>query len=182
MTRPEMNRRDFTRWTAAAFGGVVAGSIAGCAGDSGDDAPAPAAGGGTADAPAGDAAGGMDAGAGGEAAAKGSHDVAYLLEEPHVCRGLNTCEGKGQGGDNACAGQGTCHTANKHTCHYENECKGQGGCGEHPGQNACKEQGECAVPLSPATWENARATFEKAMADAGKEVGAAPAASSGPSF
>jgi hypothetical protein len=175
MTSPDMNRRDFTRWSAAAFGGVVAGSIAGCAGESGTDAPA-----------GGDVGGGgaMDAEEGGAAAtpAEGGHDVAYLLEEPHVCRGLNTCEGKGQGGENACAGQGTCHNANKHTCHYENECKGQGGCGAHPGQNACKEQGECAVPLSPATWETARAAFEKAMAEAGKQVGAAPAGNSGPSF
>ncbi|MFV1996134.1 MAG: hypothetical protein ACC661_11920, partial [Verrucomicrobiales bacterium] len=29
-----------------------------------------------------------------------------LLNEPHVCRGLNTCKGKGQGGENTCAGQG----------------------------------------------------------------------------
>jgi hypothetical protein len=167
MTRPEMNRRDFTRWTAAAFGGVVAGSIAGCAGESGTDAPAGGDGG----------AGGATDADGSGAAAEGSPDVAYLLEGPHVCRGLNTCEGKGAGGDNACAGQGTCHTAKKHTCHYENECKGQGGCGAHPGQNACKAKGECAVPLSKPTWENARAAFEKAMEAAGKQVGPAPAES-----
>jgi hypothetical protein len=173
MTQPDMNRRDFTRWTAAAFGGVVAGSIAGCASE--PDAPAPAPGEGTAGAPAGEGSGTMHAGERG--AAEGSHDVAYLLEEPHVCRGLNTCEGKGQSGDNACAGQGTCHTANKHTCHYENECKGQGGCGKNPGQNACKGKGECAVPLSKPSWESARAAFEKAMEAAGKQVGAAPAES-----
>jgi hypothetical protein len=167
MTQPEMNRRDFTRWTAAAFGGVVAGSIAGCAGGSDTDAPA------------GGTGGAMDAEGSGAASppAEGTPDVAYLLEEPHVCRGLNTCEGKGAGGDNACAGEGTCHTANKHTCHYENECKGQGGCGAHPGQNACKGQGECGVPLSKPTWETARAAFEKAMEAAGKQVGAAPAES-----
>ena len=172
MTSPDMNRRDFTRWTAAAVGGVVAGSLAGCAGNPESPAPAPGEG------DAGGATGAQTSGT----PAEGSHDVAYLLEEPHVCRGLNTCEGKGAGGDNACAGQGTCHNANKHTCHYENECKGQGGCGEHPGQNACKGQGECAVPLGKPTWETARAAFEKAMAAAGKEVGAAPAPSGGPSF
>jgi hypothetical protein len=178
MTQPDMNRRDFTRWTAAAFGGVVAGSMAGCAGESGTQTPAPATG---ESGAAATGEGDRNAAESG-AAAEGSHDVAYLIEEPHVCRGLNTCEGKGAGGDNACAGQGTCHTANKHTCHYENECKGQGGCGANPGQNACKAKGECAVPLGKSTWETARAAFEKAMADAGKQVGAAPAVSGGPSF
>jgi hypothetical protein len=177
MTQPEMNRRDFTRWTAAAFGGVVAGSMAGCAGESDTQTPAPAAGEGAA-APTDE---GHMPGEG-NAAAEGTHDVAYLIEEPHVCRGLNTCEGKGAGGDNACAGQGTCHTANKHSCHYDNECKGQGGCGANPGQNACKGKGECAVPLSKPAWESARAAFEKAMMGAGKQVGAAPAENGGPSF
>jgi len=30
-----------------------------------------------------------------------------LLEEPHVCRGLNICKDKGKGGKNECAGQGS---------------------------------------------------------------------------
>lgn len=176
MSSSELNRRDFTRWTAAAFGGVVAGSLVGCAGESAPEGPAPPA--------AADPAsvlGGMPApeGSGAASAATGdaAHDVAFLMEEPHVCRGLNTCMGKGAGGENACAGQGACASAAAHDCHTHNECKGQGGCGEHPGQNSCKGKGECAVPLSPAAWESARGAFEKAMQAAGKEVGAAPAAS-----
>jgi hypothetical protein len=175
MKAPDLNRRDFTRWTAAAFGGVVAGSMVGCG-----DAPAPdSAQPGSADeaAPEGsDSTGAEGSGAASTADGDVTYDVAYLTEEPHVCRGLNTCQGKGAGGENACAGQGACATANEHTCHYHNECKGQGGCGENPGQNSCKGHGECAVPLSNATWEKARAAFEKAMTDAGKTVGDAPAA------
>ncbi len=104
-----------------------------------------------------------------------------LLEEPHVCRGLNTCKEKGgcgaTKGKNACAGQGGCATAEKHDCKGMNACKGQGGCGEHPGENTCKTKGGCAVPLSDKTWAKARANFEAAMKKAGKTVGPAPAKS-----
>jgi len=100
--------------------------------------------------------------------------VNFLMVEPHVCRGLNTCKGKGAGGENACAGQGACASAAAHSCNGENECKGQGGCGANPGQNECKGQGECGVPLMEKSWATARAAFEKSMADAGKEAGAAP--------
>jgi hypothetical protein len=82
-----------------------------------------------------------------------------------------------KGGTNACAGQGSCHLAAAHTCHYENECRGQGGCGENPGQNECKQKGNCAVPLGDSAWEKARAAFEKAMTEAGKKFGDAPPAS-----
>lgn len=70
-----------------------------------------------------------------------------LLEEPHVCRGLNTCKNKSGCGEtkgkNACAGQGGCATAEKHDCKGQNTCKGQGGCGENPGENTCKAKGGC---------------------------------------
>ncbi len=180
MKRTEMNRRDFTRLTAAAFGGVVAGTMAGC----GEQAATN--GGGEGAAPAGGeaAAEGSDAGSGtahdhdhehadGEA---GEHDVANMMGDVHVCRGLNMCKGQGQGGGNACAGQGACATAEAHSCHAANACKGQGGCGDFAGQNACKGQGECNVPLREDTWVKARAAFEKAMKAAGKDVGPAPAA------
>ena len=104
------------------------------------------------------------------------YDTERLLGEKHTCRGLNTCKGKGKGGDNACAGQGKCATADAHSCHASNACKGQGGCGEHAGQNACKGQGECAVPLKEATWKKVRRNFEAAMKKAGKTVGEAPKA------
>ena len=104
-----------------------------------------------------------------------------LLEEPHVCRGLNTCKEKsGCGktkGKNECAGQGGCATAEKHDCKGQNVCKGQGGCGEHPGENTCKAKGACEVPLSDKTWKKARANFEAAMKKAGKKFGPAPAKS-----
>jgi hypothetical protein len=101
-----------------------------------------------------------------------------LLEEPHVCRGLNTCKEKsgcgGTKGKNACAGQGGCATAEKHDCKGQNTCKGQGGCGEHPGENTCKAKGTCEVPLKDKTWDKARANFEAAMKKAGKKFGPAP--------
>jgi hypothetical protein len=94
-----------------------------------------------------------------------------LLQDPHVCRGLNTCKGQGAGGNNACAGQGTCATAKAHACQGQNECKGQGGCGENPGANACKGQGACAVPLADDKWAKARKAFEEKMTKAGKKAG-----------
>ena len=64
-----------------------------------------------------------------------------------------------------------------HACHTHNECKGEGGCGSNPGENDCKGKGKCAVPLSDDAWKKARANFEKAMDDAGKSYGPAPAKS-----
>ena len=143
-----MNRRNFAKWTAAALGGVAAGAMIGC----GQKPAAPAAG----------------------EAAKSEFDSALLLEEPHVCRGLNTCKGTFGGKENDCAGLGQCATAKAHGCNAQNECKGQGGCGEHPGENACKGKGACAVPLSDDAWKKARANYEAAMTKAGKKFGPAP--------
>ena len=103
-------------------------------------------------------------------------DPANIMQDNHVCRGINTCKGKGKGADNDCAGKGKCATASAHGCHAKNDCKGQGGCGGHPGENSCKGTGACAVPLKEATWKKARGTFEAAMKKAGKTVGAAPKA------
>lgn len=103
-------------------------------------------------------------------------DPLLLLKEPHVCRGLNACKGKDKEKDNACAGQGNCATAKAHSCHAQNDCKGQSGCGEHPGQNDCKGKGECGVPLSEGAWKKARKEYEKQMKVAKKEFGAAPKA------
>ena len=99
---------------------------------------------------------------------------ANILSEPHVCRGLNTCKGKGKGGDNSCAGTGQCATAAAHSCHGSNACKGQGGCDGHPGENACKGQGACEVPLSDKSWKQARKTFEAQLTKKGQKAGAAP--------
>ena len=101
-------------------------------------------------------------------------DKPLLLQEPHVCRGLNTCKGKGKGGKNDCAGMGQCATAKAHTCGGDNDCAGLGGCGEHPGENKCKGMGDCHVPLSDKAWDKARKNYEAAMKKAEKEFGKAP--------
>ena len=98
-----------------------------------------------------------------------------LLQEPHICRGLNpTCKGEYKGKKNDCAGQAYGPTAKEHVCKTHNDCAGLGGCGEHPGENRCKGMGECAVPLKDKTWEKARKNFEAAMTKAGKKFGDAP--------
>ena len=123
----------------------------------------------------GAALGGLIAGAGLiGSAAQAADDPANILSDPHVCKGINTCKGKGKDGKNSCAGTGSCATAAAHTCHKANACKGQGGCGGHPGENACKGQGACAVPLKPNVWSKARKTFEAAMKAKGEKFGPAP--------
>jgi len=132
----ELTRRDFSKLTMAALGGMLAGAAA---------------------------------------TVHAAQEKSPLLSDPHICRGLNTCKGKGQGGTNACAGTGACATAEAHACKGQNACKGQGGCGANPGENACKGQGGCEVPVEhDAAWQKARARFEAAMAAEGKAVGAAP--------
>src|SRR5262249_13747460 len=99
-----------------------------------------------------------------------------LLQDPHVCRGINTCKHKGKKGTtNEYAGQAHCATVAAHDCNGMNDCKGQGGCGENPGQNECKGKGGCEVPLSDKTWPKARKRFEELMTKAGKKFGDAPA-------
>ena len=174
MKKTDLSRRDFNRLSMAAFGGVVAGTFAGCADEGADPAPA------SAPAPdAGAAPDGSDTTAteGEEAGEPAAEETASLLMgEKHVCRGLNQCKGAGAGGENACAGTGACATIAAHLCAGNNECKGQGGCGEKPGENACKGMGSCAVKLKEHAWGKARTNFEAVMTAAGKEVGAAPAA------
>jgi hypothetical protein len=97
-----------------------------------------------------------------------------FTQEPHICRGLNTCKEKGKGGKNDCAGMGQCATAKAHTCSGDNDCAGQGGCGEHPGENKCKGMGQCGVPMSDKAWAKARKTYEAQLTKAGKKFGDAP--------
>ena len=140
-----VHRRDFHKLTMAAFGGLVAGTaVSTVQAQKKDEKP------------------------------KINVDPALLLEEPHSCKGLNTCKGKGKSEKNACAGQGACATAKAHDCKGMNDCKGQGGCGGYPGQNTCKSKGHCATPLKKETWSLARKQFEQLMEDAGKKVGPAP--------
>jgi hypothetical protein len=143
MQPTNLKRRDFHKLTAAAIGGLLAGS-------------------------------GSLAVAEEEKEAKIQVDPALLLAEPHVCKGLNNCKGKGKGGQNGCAGQGACASAKDHSCGGDNDCKGMGGCGGYPGQNTCKGKGHCAVPLKKETWAMARKQMEHLMKDMGKKLGAAP--------
>ena len=167
MKKCDLSRREFNRLTVAAFGGVVAGSLAGCSDDP-PPAPAPA----PAPAPPTDPVTPADVGT--PTDTDGEDNL--LMGEKHVCRGLTMCKGQGGGGGNDCAGTGACATLAEHKCSGDNACKGQGGCGEKPGENACKGKGGCAVPLKHHAWEKARANFTAAMKAAGKEVGPSPAA------
>jgi hypothetical protein len=146
MQPSNLDRRDFTKLAAAALGGLLAGATAGAAEDKKDD----------------------------KKAEKKDPAKPLLLQEPHVCRGLNTCKGLGKGKKNDCAGQGDCASAKAHTCKGDNDCAGLGGCGEHPGENKCKGMGDCSVPLDDKAWAKARKSFEAAMTKAGKKFGMAP--------
>ncbi len=97
-----------------------------------------------------------------------------LLSDPHVCRGLNTCRGKGADRRNRCAGTGACATARYHTCKTHNDCRGQGGCGEQPGENECRGWGACDVPLKPRVWNLARRRFEELMKQRRRWFGVPP--------
>lgn len=107
----------------------------------------------------------------------------------HACMGLNSCAGSDRFGTagppgrepNACAGQGWCATAANHTCHVQNDCRNQGGCGlfgtgeemNEPGVNDCRALGSCATPINAerfsangpnrgkSVWVRARKVFEE---------------------
>ena len=151
MNDKTLNRRDLCRLALAALGGLTAGALVGC---SGGKTPT--------------------------AADKDKKDeeadaTPRLLQDPHVCRGINTCKNKGKKGTtNECAGQAHCATVAAHDCNGMNDCKGQGGCGEHPGENECKGKGGCEVPLSDKTWPKARKRFEELMTRGGKKFGDPP--------
>ena len=140
----DLSRRQFTKFAAAAMGGLLAGAR-------------------TVSAAADDDA-------------KKDPSKPLLLQEPHICRGLNpTCKGEYKGKANDCAGQSHGPSAKEHACKGQNDCAGLGGCGENPGENTCKGMGECAVPLKDMAWSKARKNFEAAMKKAGKKFGPAPA-------
>jgi hypothetical protein len=82
----------------------------------------------------------------------------------HACMGLNSCKASDRYGTagapglgpNACAGQGYCSTTADHTCHVQNSCRDQGGCGlygtgeemDRPAENDCRSLGSCATPIN----------------------------------
>lgn len=114
--------------------------------------------------------------------------------ELHICMGLNACRGHDRYGTNECAGTGYCATAQAHTCHTLNNCRGQGGCGLYgdgeeqnfPGANDCSWQGSCAVPVQAerystqgdnkgkSVWVLARKLFEERMRKSNRNFGASP--------
>jgi hypothetical protein len=58
--------------------------------------------------------------------------------------------------------------------------RGLGGCGKTPGENECKEKGDCHVPINDNdVWKIARKRFEEEMKKAEKKFGDAPKKSSG---
>lgn len=154
MLNDGMDRRDFHKLTVAALGGMIAGAAAGC----GTTPPAP-----------------ESTGEGGAAAVALTEAEQLIMDEPHTCRGLNSCKNLGRSKENACAGQGTCASIADTTCGGNNACKGQGGCGTDPGMNSCKGKGGCHVPLMEGAWDTARKSFETAMKKSGKTFGPAPA-------
>jgi hypothetical protein len=150
MNDKTLNRRDLCQLALAALGGLTAGALVGCGGDK---------------APPADK----------DKKDKRADATPRLLQDPHVCRGINTCKNKGKKGTtNECAGQAHCATVAAHDCNGMNACKGEGGCGEKPGENECKGKGGCEVPLSDKTWPKARKRFEELMTSAGKKFGDAP--------
>lgn len=161
MSNGGMDRRDFHKLAAAALGGMVAGTTIGCRGSASAPAPTTTA--------ATDPPGPVTL----------TDQEQLILDEPHTCRGLNSCKGNGRGKDNACAGQGTCATMADHPCGSNNKCKGQGGCGELPGMNACEGKGGCHIPLMDDAWTTARSAFEAAMKKSGNAFGKAPAKAKG---
>lgn len=110
-----------------------------------------------------------------------SFPAAYPPPHPHACLGLNGCKNLGRTGENDCAGQGYCSTTTDHTCHVQNDCRDQGGCGlygnaeelSNPAQNECKGFGSCATPINAerfitagpyrgkSVWHLARQRFEE---------------------
>ena len=112
MESPKLDRRTFNQLTAAAVGGIAAGTLAGC----GSDQPAAKPGAGTGATAAADVhvCRGLNdckgKGKGGDNACRGQG--ACATAKAHACHTKNDC--KGQGGCGGATG--------------ENECKGKGGC------------------------------------------------------
>ena len=123
----------------------------------------------------------------------------------HACMGLNSCKGSDRYGvtggpagrpPNDCAGQGYCSTTADHTCHVQNNCRNQGGCGlygtaeemDRPGHNDCRSLGSCATPInaerfstngpnqSNSVWARAREVFAEVWPELRQELLAKKAA------
>ena len=161
MTERPLDRRDFNKLTAAALGGLAAGTVLGC-------------GGGNPPAPATNTTPGTGAAPSTGTSSSGVAVVAAV--EKHLCRGLNECKTQGKDGKNSCRGQGSCFTVAKSSCSGQNECKGLGGCGESAGANECKGKGGCHIPLMEDAWKKVRERKDTEWKEKKLSAGAAPAA------
>src|SRR5260370_13599128 len=108
MQFPDPSRRDFAKLAGAVMGGLLTGLGAG----------------GLRVARAADESKGKDP------------KKPLLLQEPHICRGLNpTCKGEVKGKKNDCAGQAYGPTVKEHTYNGHNHCPGLGASGAPPREN-----------------------------------------------
>lgn len=139
-----MTKRTNTKLLGAAVAGLFAG-LAACGGD----------------APTGKPEGVKSSPPQPAAAPVVTEVVATPAADMNICKGRNTCSGKGGcasgdggcAGKNTCQGKGGCASANaKHDCAGKNACKGLGGCKSGDagcaGKNTCKGKGGCAVPVT----------------------------------
>ena len=149
MSDSSFDRRRFHELSAAALGGLVLGTSAGCGGSAAKPEPKKT---------------------GGETAA---------VSEKHLCRGLNECKGQSATGKNDCRGQGDCATLAAHECGGHNACKSQGGCGETVGLNDCKGKGGCSIPLMESAWNTVRKRMEEKWDKASSKFSPAPPAKKG---
>jgi uncharacterized membrane protein YphA (DoxX/SURF4 family) len=183
---PSHGRREFAKLAAAAFAGLAAGLLIRHA--AAPPAPTDEKSAGSGSPPDEKSAKGRLSAGGKSAESKsqtaGNSEIAappntdlnlLVAGEAHVCRGLNTCKGKGKDHKNACAGQGSCATVESHACQGLNDCKGHGGCDGTAGINLCSGKGACAVPLKEKVWKLARSRFEQLAKKKGISVGEAPA-------
>ena len=155
--RPTLNRRDLNRLALAALGGLVTGALAGCGGKHADRGQGPT--GRTRTRQDKDAGAETTPAAAGPARLPGHQHLQEQGQEGH---------------DQRVRRPGPLRDRGRSRLQRHERCKGQGGCGEHPGENECKGKGGCEVPLSDKTWPKARKRFEELMTKAGKKFGDRP--------
>ncbi len=121
MNDQTLNRRRLFQLAVAALGGLTAGALVGC--NSGQTPTA-------------------DTDKKKEKDKKEADATPRLLQDPHVCRGINTCKNKGKKGTtNECAGQAHCATVTAHDCNGMNDLQGARRLRRTPGRKRMQGQG-----------------------------------------
>jgi len=129
MDPQELNRRDFHRLTMAAVGGVLAGTVAGCGGE---DKPAPPPKAHPQRPPTPNRPSRLNRRARKSPRSRGIRTRAADSTPARI---------KGPLARTTVPGNGVCATkAWHHSCGGQNDCKGQGGCGETATMNDCKQK------------------------------------------